>query len=133
MKRRSSATSAVVASARSPGRAPRRHRAERPPAGGAGEVVSRPLSGRCRRPYPAGALDRRAAPRAGLARRGGLAALLRGAGHRVTSIAPLYKRLFTRGVVLTPGTELRAVEGSAVVVANGYSGSERRIEGVDTS
>jgi hypothetical protein len=51
----------------------------------------------------------------------------------VTSIAPLYKRLFTRGVVLTPGTELRAVEGSAVVVANGYSGAERRIEGVDTS
>jgi len=50
----------------------------------------------------------------------------------VTSIAPLYKRLFTRGVVLTPGTELRAVEGSAVIVANVYSGAERRIEGVDT-
>jgi NADPH-dependent 2,4-dienoyl-CoA reductase/sulfur reductase-like enzyme len=50
----------------------------------------------------------------------------------VTSIAPLYKRLFTGGVTLTPGTELRAVEGSAVVVANVYSGAERRIEGVDT-
>ena len=50
----------------------------------------------------------------------------------VTSIAPLYKRLFTRGVVLTPGTELRAVEGSAVIVANVYSGAERRIEAVDT-
>jgi len=50
----------------------------------------------------------------------------------VTSIAPLYKRLFTRGVVLTPGTELRAVEGSTVIVANVYSGAERRIEGVDT-
>jgi NADPH-dependent 2,4-dienoyl-CoA reductase/sulfur reductase-like enzyme len=50
----------------------------------------------------------------------------------VTSIAPLYKRLFTRGVVLTPGTELRAVEGSAVIVANVYSGAKRRIEGVDT-
>jgi thioredoxin reductase len=50
----------------------------------------------------------------------------------VTSIAPLYKRLFTAGVALTPGTELRAVEGSAVVVANVYSGRERRIEGVDT-
>src|SRR5262245_51146571 len=50
----------------------------------------------------------------------------------VTSIAPLYRRLFTRGVVLTPGTELRAVEGSAVIVANVYSGAERRIEGVDT-
>ncbi|HKC98251.1 MAG TPA: FAD-dependent oxidoreductase [Methylomirabilota bacterium] len=50
----------------------------------------------------------------------------------VTSIAPLYKRLFTRGAVLTPGTELRAIEGSAVIVANVYSGAERRIEGVDT-
>ena len=50
----------------------------------------------------------------------------------VTSIAPLYKRLFAGGVVLTPGTELRAVEGSAVIVANVYSGLERRIEGVDT-
>jgi len=50
----------------------------------------------------------------------------------VTSIAPLYKRLFTRGVVLTPGTELRAVEGSTVIVANVYSGAEQRIEGVDT-
>jgi mycofactocin system FadH/OYE family oxidoreductase 2 len=50
----------------------------------------------------------------------------------VTSIAPLYKRLFTAGVVLTPGTELRAVEGSAVIVANVYSGVERRVDGVDT-
>ena len=50
----------------------------------------------------------------------------------VTSIAPLYKRLFTRGVVLTPGTELRAVEGSTVIVTNVYSGAERRIEAVDT-
>jgi dimethylglycine catabolism A len=50
----------------------------------------------------------------------------------VTSIAPLYKRLFTRGVVLTPGTELRAVEGSAVIVANVYSGAERRLESIDT-
>src|SRR5215472_2193795 len=50
----------------------------------------------------------------------------------ITSIAPLYTRLYRRGVVLTPGTELRAVEGSAVVVGNVYSGVERRIEGVDT-
>jgi N,N-dimethylglycine/sarcosine dehydrogenase len=50
----------------------------------------------------------------------------------VTSIAPLYRRLFTAGVVLTPGTELRAVEGSAVIVANVHSGAARRIEGVDT-
>jgi len=50
----------------------------------------------------------------------------------VTSIAPLYGRLYTKGVVLTPSTELRAVEGSTVVVANVYSGAVRRIEAVDT-
>jgi len=50
----------------------------------------------------------------------------------VTSIAPLYTRLYTKGVVLTPCTELRAVEGSTVVVANVFSGAERRIESVDT-
>jgi hypothetical protein len=35
-------------------------------------------------------------------------------------------------VVLTPCTELRAVEGSTVVVVNVFSGAERRIEAVDT-
>src|SRR5437870_7697252 len=50
----------------------------------------------------------------------------------VTSIAPLYRRLHTLGVVLTPGTELRAIEGSTVIVTNVYSGVERRIEAVDT-
>jgi dimethylglycine catabolism A len=50
----------------------------------------------------------------------------------ITSIVPLYTRLFTKGVVFTPHTEVRAIEGSTVVVANVYSGVERRIEGVDT-
>jgi N,N-dimethylglycine/sarcosine dehydrogenase len=50
----------------------------------------------------------------------------------VTSIAPLYSRLFAKGVMLTPHTDLVAVEGSAVVVANVYTHTERRIEGVDT-
>jgi len=50
----------------------------------------------------------------------------------ITSIVPLYTRLFAKGVVLTPHAELRAIEGSTVVVANVYSGAERRIEGVDT-
>src|SRR5881296_1466492 len=50
----------------------------------------------------------------------------------VTSIAPLYARLHTRGIVLTPCSELRAVEGSTVVVANVHSGVERRVESVDT-
>ena len=50
----------------------------------------------------------------------------------ITSIAPLYARLFTKGVILSPHTELRAIEGSTVVVANVYTGAARRIEGVDT-
>src|SRR5438552_2413150 len=50
----------------------------------------------------------------------------------VTSIAPLYTRLYTKGAVLTPCSELRAVEGSTVVVRNVFSGAERRIESVDT-
>jgi NADPH-dependent 2,4-dienoyl-CoA reductase/sulfur reductase-like enzyme len=50
----------------------------------------------------------------------------------ITSIVPLYTRLFAQGVTLTPHTELVAVEGSAVVVANAYTGEERRLEGVDT-
>jgi mycofactocin system FadH/OYE family oxidoreductase 2 len=50
----------------------------------------------------------------------------------VTSIAPLYARLFAKGVTLTPHTDLVAVEGSAVVVANVYTRAARRIEGVDT-
>src|SRR5262245_33021836 len=50
----------------------------------------------------------------------------------VTSIVPLYTRLFKKGVTLTPHTELVAVEGSTVVVANSFTGVERRIDGVDT-
>jgi len=50
----------------------------------------------------------------------------------ITSIAPLYGRLFAKEVTLTPHTELVAVEGSAVVVANVYTRAERRLEGVDT-
>jgi dimethylglycine catabolism A len=50
----------------------------------------------------------------------------------VTSIVPLYERLFARGVLLTPHTRLVAIEGSSVIVANVYSGEERRIDGVDT-
>ena len=37
-----------------------------------------------------------------------------------------------RACVFTPHTDLVAVEGSTVVVANVYTGEERRIEGVDT-
>jgi mycofactocin system FadH/OYE family oxidoreductase 2 len=50
----------------------------------------------------------------------------------ITSIVPLYTRLFAKGVIFTPHTDLVAIEGSTVVVANVYTGEERRIEGVDT-
>jgi dimethylglycine catabolism A len=50
----------------------------------------------------------------------------------ITSVAPLYARLYGKGVVLTPCTELRAIEGTTVIVANVFSGAERRIEPVDT-
>jgi len=50
----------------------------------------------------------------------------------ITSILPLYSRLFAKGITLTPHTDLVAIEGSTVVVANAYTGEERRIEGVDT-
>jgi len=50
----------------------------------------------------------------------------------VTSIAPLYARLYTKGAVLTPCSELSAIEGSTVIVRNVFSGAERRIESVDT-
>jgi pyruvate/2-oxoglutarate dehydrogenase complex dihydrolipoamide dehydrogenase (E3) component len=50
----------------------------------------------------------------------------------ITSVAPIYARLYGKGVVLTPCTELRAIEGTSVIVANVFSGAERRIEPVDT-
>lgn len=50
----------------------------------------------------------------------------------ITSIVPLYTRLASKGVVLTPCCELRAVEGSAVVIAHVFTGAERRIESVDS-
>jgi hypothetical protein len=50
----------------------------------------------------------------------------------VPSIVPLSTRLFRKGVTLTPPTALVAVEGSIVVVANAFTGAQRRIDGVDT-
>lgn len=49
----------------------------------------------------------------------------------VTSIVPRYTRQFRKGVTLPPHTELVAVEGSTVV-ANAFTGAQRRIDGVDT-
>lgn len=50
----------------------------------------------------------------------------------ITSIIPLFQRLFTKGVTFTPHTELVGIEGHTVVVANVYSAKETRIEDVDT-
>ena len=50
----------------------------------------------------------------------------------MTSIVPLSTRLFRKGVTLTPHTALVAVEGSTIVVANAFTGAQRRIDGVDT-
>jgi hypothetical protein len=50
----------------------------------------------------------------------------------ITSIVPLYERLFSKGVILTPHTELVAIEGSTAILANVYSGQKRAIDGVDT-
>lgn len=50
----------------------------------------------------------------------------------ITTIVPLYERLFSLGVIFTPHTEVKAIEGSMVFVENAYSKEERRIEGVDT-
>jgi NADPH-dependent 2,4-dienoyl-CoA reductase/sulfur reductase-like enzyme len=44
----------------------------------------------------------------------------------------VYRRLLSNGVLLSPHTRLRRVEGRDVVVADTFIGRERRIEGVDT-
>src|SRR5262245_13366948 len=63
------------------------------------------------------------------ARRSDLAALLRGPGHRAHLHRALYTRLHAKGIVLTPGTDLRAVEGSTVIVANVCSGAGEASQG----
>ncbi len=44
----------------------------------------------------------------------------------------LLMRLDAKGVALTPGSDVKAVEGNKVVVASAFTGRERVIEGVDT-
>ena len=45
---------------------------------------------------------------------------------------PLLRRLFTKGITLTPYTEIKEIAGSRVVVYNIYSRRERTIRDVDT-
>ena len=44
----------------------------------------------------------------------------------------LLMRLDAKGVALTPSSDVKAVEGNKVVVANAFTGRERVIEGIDT-
>jgi mycofactocin system FadH/OYE family oxidoreductase 2 len=44
----------------------------------------------------------------------------------------LLMRLDAKGVALTPGCDVKAVEGNKVVVASAFTGRERVIEGIDT-
>ena len=96
----------------------RRHRPRRPPRRHGRRARAR----RRRRAHPAGPLHRRVPARPRVSGRGDLAALLLGEDIGVTSIQPLYARLFAKAVTLTPHTDLVAVEGSTVVVANTYTG-----------
>ena len=44
----------------------------------------------------------------------------------------LYQRLFDKGVILTPHTVVRAIEGSRIITCNVFTMAERVIDGVDT-
>jgi len=48
------------------------------------------------------------------------------------SVGPLYQRLLTKGVIITPLTRLRRISGSTVVGFNVYTDEEKAIENVDT-
>ncbi|MBI3761929.1 MAG: FAD-dependent oxidoreductase [Chloroflexi bacterium] len=50
----------------------------------------------------------------------------------LTTLPPLYSRLFSKGIVMTPHTQLKAIEEDALAVENTWSHAPRRIEGVDT-
>jgi dimethylglycine catabolism A len=50
----------------------------------------------------------------------------------ITTLPPLYKRVFSKGIVMTPHMELRAIEEDGLVVENTWSHQMSRIEGVDT-
>ena len=131
-RRRVVATGSHALRAGPPGarRQARRHRPRRAPRPGRGRGAR---GRRGRRPHPAGALDRRLPARAA----GGASRWSRGSSTRArTSGSPRSCRstraCSRRACVFTPHTDLVAVEGSTVVVANVYTGEERRIEGVDT-
>jgi len=54
-----------------------------------------------------------------------------GADLDLTNIVPIYERLLSKGVAISPITEVKRMSGDAVIVQNVFSGEERAIEGVD--
>lgn len=56
------------------------------------------------------------------------------AGSTVDShtLEVLYTRLLSKGVIITPLTKVKEVQGNTIITYNVLTGSERRIEGVDT-
>ncbi len=44
----------------------------------------------------------------------------------------IYQRLYQKGVILTPNTEVKEISGDTVIAYNLFTREERRIEGVDT-
>ena len=49
----------------------------------------------------------------------------------LTNTVALYRRLFRKGVELTPHTDLRSIEGDEVVLFNYYNDRERVVKGLD--
>lgn len=49
-----------------------------------------------------------------------------------TNLVPLYQRLFSKGIVLTPNTWVNEISGDRITVYNIYSGIRRVIEKIDT-
>jgi len=48
------------------------------------------------------------------------------------TVRTVLQRLYTNGVIITPSTALRAIEGDTVVTYNVLTGVERRISNIDT-
>lgn len=49
-----------------------------------------------------------------------------------TSRPPIFQRLFSKGIKMTPHTAIKEIQNGTVVVKNVYSHEERVIEGIDT-
>ena len=55
-----------------------------------------------------------------------------GNGIHINFIPDVYRRLSRKGVVITPNTSVLAITPDCVDVADSFTGTERRITGIDT-